>query len=143
MATTQKRQHDVAARISDVFVEAYNTGDTAGIVDVVTPDFVCHHMPSGREFHGSAEYRDHIGETRAAFPDFSLASDELVVEGEMGAGRYRWTGTHEGEFNGIPATDRRVDTSSMTMMRMDGDRLAEMWIYGDDRGMMEQLGIER
>ncbi len=93
------------------------------IDDAVTDDFVCHHTAAGVELHGAEEF--------------------LIVDGDMGAGHYRWGGTHDGEFMGMPATDRTVDTTSTTLMRMDGDRMAEMWVYGNNGEVMEQLGVER
>lgn len=142
MATTRSRR-DVASHISQVFLDAYNTGEPDTIDDVVTPDFVCHHMAAGEEIHGAEAYGERIEELREAFPDFEMSEEFLLVDGEMGAGIYRWSGTHEGEFIGIPATGRSVDTSSGTLMRLDGDRVAEMWVYGAHPELMAQLGIER
>lgn len=143
MATTERKQQDVADGISSAFLEAYNRNEPDRIDDVVTADFVCHHRASGTEIHGAQEYKARIAEMHDAFPDFSMEETELIVDGDMAAGHYRWSGTHEGEFQGIPATGKQVDTTSLTMMRMEGDRMAEMWIYGDGRGLMGQLGIER
>lgn len=110
---------------------------------MVTADFVCHHTASGAELHGADGYKPRIEELRTAFSDFRMDEEYLIVDGEMGAGYYRWGGTNDGEFMGMPATGKTVDTHSMSMMRMEGDRLAEMWVYGDNRNLMEQLGIER
>jgi steroid delta-isomerase-like uncharacterized protein len=142
VATTQSRR-DVASRISQAFVEAYNTGEVDRIDDVVTDDFVCHHTAAGVDIEGADGYKERIHEMREGFSDFSMSEESLIVEGEMGAGHYRWGGTHDGEFMGVPATDRTVDTTSATLMRMDGDRMAEMWVYGANAEVMEQLGIGR
>lgn len=141
MATTQSRR-DVASRISRAFVDAYNTGDLDLIDDVVTSDFVCHHMAAGQELHGADEYKERIVELREGFSDLEMSEEFLLVDGDMGTGLYRWGGTHDGEFMGMPATDRTVDTSALTMMRMDGDRAAEMWVYGANPELMAQVGIE-
>lgn len=142
MATTQSRR-DTASRISQVFVDAYNTGEMDLIDDVVTSDFVCHHMAAGEEIDGADEYKERMAELREAFSDLEMSEEFLIVDGEMGAGQYRWGGTHDGEFMGMPATDRTVDTTSLTMIRMDGDRASEMWVYGATPELMGQLGMER
>ena len=142
MATTQSRR-DVASRISQAFVDAYNTGEVDRIDDFVTDDFVCHHTAAAVEINGADEYKERIHELRAGFSDFEMSEEFLVVDGDMGAGHYRWGGTHDGGFMGMPATDRTVDTTNATLMRMDGDRMAEMWVYGNNGEVMEQLGIER
>lgn len=140
MAAVPQRQRDIAERISSAFVEAYNTGEGDRIDDVVTADFVCHHKASGEELHGAEEYKRRIAEMQASISDFEMTQEHLIVDGEMGAGQYRWRGTHTGEFAGMPASGNEVDTTSLTMFRMDGDRLAEMWVYGDAHGLMAQLG---
>lgn len=80
---------------------------------------------------------------RAGLPDFGMSEEFLVVDGDVGVGHYRCGGTPDGEFMGMPATDRAVDTTGATPMRMDGDRTVEMWVYGHDGEVMEQLGVER
>jgi predicted ester cyclase len=61
----------------------------------------------------------------------------LVVEGDRTAVRYRWRGTHEGAFAGVPTTGKRVETTSAAFLRMDGDRPAEMWAYSDGETPMQ------
>lgn len=142
MATTQRQQRDIADDLSRTFVEAYNENRPDHIDDAVTADFVCHHKASGMEINGAGEYKAQIAEMIEAFSDFAMEEETLIVDGDMASGLYRWTGTHEGEFQGIPATGKQVDTTSLTLIRMENDRVAEMWVYGDGRGLMAQLGIE-
>ena len=141
MTTSQQRQHERAERISDAIVQAYNRGEPDRIDDVFTDDFVCH-LTGGGEVHGPAGYKDRIEAVRAAFPDFRKEEVFLVVEDDRAAVRYRWHGTHEGEFVGVPPTGKRVETTSAALLRMKGDRLAEMWAYSDGETLMQQLGAE-
>ena len=141
MTTNQQRQHERAERISDAIVQAYNRGEPDRIDDVFSDDFVCH-LTGGGEVHGPDGYKERIEAVRAAFPDFRKEEVFLVVEGDRAAVQYRWHGTHEGEFAGIPATGKRVETTSAALLRMDGDRLAEMWAYSDGETLMQQLGVE-
>lgn len=142
MATTQQQQREVATKISDAFVKAYNTGDVSLLERVVTDDFVCHHLPAGIDLNGAKEYAGRIKELRGAFENFELREDFLIVEEDMCAGRYSWGGKHTGTFQGIPPTNETVDTTSVTLMKMDDGKMAEMWVYGDSTGMLKQLGIE-
>ncbi|MFC7136372.1 ester cyclase [Halobaculum litoreum] len=103
MSSSQERQREIAERISGAFVDAYTTGATGLLDDVVTDDFVCHHLASGQELHGAEAYKARIREMRAAFPDFSMAEEALLVDGERAAGHYRWSGTHEGSSWASPA----------------------------------------
>ncbi|WP_277553724.1 ester cyclase [Halobaculum limi] len=143
MSTQQDQNRETAERINGAFVDAYNTGATGLIDDVVTDDFVCHHLAAGQDLHGADGYKPRITELRAAIPDFHMELEEMIVEGNMSAGHYTWGGTHENELMGVPGTGKTIETTSMTMMRMEGDKMAEMWVYGDGRGLQEQLGITR
>lgn len=142
MVTTQQQQHEMATKISEAFVKAYNTGDTSLIEPIVTDDFVCHHLPAGVDLHGAKEYAGRIKELRGGFDDFEMREDFLVVEDDMCVGRYSWGGKHTGTFQGIPPTNETVDTTSIALMKMDDGKIAEMWVYGDSTGMMKQLGIQ-
>lgn len=142
MSVIDTNTREVVEEIGEAFLAAYNTGDLDGIDEFVTGDFVCHHLAAGQEIEGGEAYKERIQELREAFPDFEMTEEFLVVEGDRGAGHYRWTGTQDGEFQGIPATGKAVDTTSVTLPRLDGQQLAEMWVYGDSIGLMSQLGLE-
>jgi steroid delta-isomerase-like uncharacterized protein len=140
MATTQERRREEIERISDGIVQAYNRGEPDRVDDVVTDDFVCH-LTGGVDVIGPSAYKDRIRTIRAAFPDFEKTEEALLRDGDMGAVHYRWGGTHEGEFAGVPPTGRRVETTSLALLRFEGGRLAEMWAYGDGETLQKQLGV--
>jgi len=50
------------------------------------------------------------------------------------------TGTHEGEYFGIPGTGRRVTYVSHEIYRVEDDLIAEEWICSDTAGLLRQLG---
>ena len=137
MVTTQQQRHDRARAITDAIVSAYETGEFGTLEEHLTPEFVCH--PGGGATLDAEAYLGRIEATREAFPDFRKDVVSLVVDGEEAAVRYRWSGTHEGEFAGVPATGKTVETTSLTLFRMDGDRMAELFIYGDSADLMNQL----
>lgn len=62
-----------------------------------------------------------------------LAEDDLVCAHQ------RWTGTHVNEFVGIPVTGREVTFTSIAILRIRGEQLAEAWDEIDLAGLLEQL----
>jgi uncharacterized protein YecE (DUF72 family) len=50
-------------------------------------------------------------------------------------------GTHQGDFMGIPATDKRVEVSNYDFVRFENDQAAEHWGVIDSAALMEQLGM--
>jgi hypothetical protein len=61
---------------------------------------------------------------RAGFPDIVFSIQEQVAERDKVASRFEWTGTHRGEFIGIPATGRTVGVWGMVIDRLE-DRIKD------------------
>ena len=78
---------------------------------------------------------------RNTYPDFVLSIDEQVAEGDSIAARWTLTGTHEGEFYGIPPTGKQIKQSGATFYRLSNGRIAEVWFLADMMGLMQQLGV--
>ena len=53
-------------------------------------------------------FKDTFTEAREAFPDLSIAVEDVMVEGDRVAARVTMRGTHSGEFQGIEPTGKRV-----------------------------------
>jgi predicted ester cyclase len=49
-------------------------------------------------------------------------------------------GTHRGEFQGIPPTNKQVGFSSIEVNRVVGGEVEEHWVELDLLGLMQQLG---
>jgi predicted ester cyclase len=77
---------------------------------------------------------------RSAFPDFHATIDDIIAEGDKVVLRQTWTGTHKGEFMGIPPTGKRVSFGVIDIIRVDGDKCVEHWGQMDNAGLMQQLG---
>ena len=66
--------------------------------------------------------------------------EDIVSEGDMVAARIAFQGTHRGEFQGIPPTDKQVAFSSIEIDRMVDGKVQEHWFELDQLGLMRQLG---
>ena len=66
--------------------------------------------------------------------------DQVVVEGDTLACRYRLQATHQGEFMGVPATGNAVVVPGMTMLRFADGKCIERWNQADMLGWLQQLG---
>lgn len=75
-----------------------------------------------------------------AFPDCSVATEAMLVEGDQLAWRFRFSGTHEGGFQGVPPTGRRFDIPGITILRFGDRRCLERWSVADFLGLMIQIG---
>ena len=65
--------------------------------------------------------------------------DDLIAEGDKVFVRARMTGTHQGEFMGIPATGRTIDVGVADFIRFDNGLFVEHWGVMDTGALMQQL----
>ena len=78
----------------------------------------------------------------AAFPDLRMTPEDVLASGDKVVVRVRATGTHEGEFMGVPATGKSIDVQAIDIVRFEDDGLAhEHWGVFDAMTMMQQLGV--
>jgi steroid delta-isomerase-like uncharacterized protein len=112
--------------------------DPSVVDEFFASDFVSHNNPPG--FPDGVEGVKRFFTTfRDAFPDVTVQIDEIVAEGDRAAVATTFTGTHEGELFGIPATGRRVSVTGIDIVRLEGGRIAEHRGLTDIVGLMRQL----
>jgi predicted ester cyclase len=78
---------------------------------------------------------------RSAFPDLHFSIEEQIADGDKVLTRFEWTGTHRGEFIGIPATGRSAKVWGMVIDRLEDSRIKDTRIIMDMLGLMMQLGV--
>jgi steroid delta-isomerase-like uncharacterized protein len=109
------------------FVEVVQRdGDLARVDEFVHADVVDHSLPPGAPA-GADGVRSVLGMIREAFPDHDAEIVQMIAEGDLVATYKTFTGTHLGDFFGIPATGRRVTIRVMDFVRYRDERIAEHW----------------
>jgi steroid delta-isomerase-like uncharacterized protein len=77
---------------------------------------------------------------RAGFPDLHFSVEEQIAEDDKVVTRFEWTGTHQGEFLGVPASGRSVKVWGIVIDRLQSARIKDTRIIMDTLGLMMQLG---
>lgn len=77
----------------------------------------------------------------AAFPDNHHEVEDVIAEGDRVVARVALTGTHEGEFMGIPPTGRKIAVNEIHVYRLENGKAVEHRVGRDDLGAMRQLGV--
>lgn len=78
---------------------------------------------------------------RSAFPDWRMEIVELVAEGNTVVGRFRCSGTNQGEFKGVPPTGKRMEVDEVYFLRVGDRKFVDFWGLEDDLARMRQLGL--
>ena len=133
---------DHAATMRNTY-ERINAGDIAGFGDLVADDFVEHQGAGGPGFPATKEGALEFFRTvLAAFPDWRMDVEDLIAGGDKTVARVKATGTHKGEFMGVPSTGTRVDVQLIDIMRFDDAGLVcEHWGVADMLSLLQQLGV--
>jgi steroid delta-isomerase-like uncharacterized protein len=124
-------------------LDATNTGDVELIAktidELVDPDAVIH-TPLPIEATGAKLLKEVFGRLLRAYPDLQITVEDLVEEGDKIVSRQTVTGTHQGEYMGLPPSGRAVTYNEIFIVRFAGGRIAETWGIVDVFSQMKQLG---
>jgi steroid delta-isomerase-like uncharacterized protein len=74
------------------------------------------------------------------FPDLKISIEELVGEGDKVVWRIAASGTHEGPFQGVPATGKAVTFGAHYTFRFEAGRIIERWSTLDRLALLLQIG---
>jgi steroid delta-isomerase-like uncharacterized protein len=120
------------------FVEEFwNQGQIAAADELMSRDAVIHEPVSGTP----EDLKAMAISMREAFPDWHSTVEEMVVEGDRVVERWTGRGTHEGEFQGIPPTGKRVTVPGVVFYRISDGKIAEFRGQFDRLSLMQQLGV--
>jgi steroid delta-isomerase-like uncharacterized protein len=120
-------------------VAAFNAGDTSRLLTIVAPDIVIHYAEMPEPLRGRETWQHGFELIKRAFPDLEIHVDDLVAANDKVALRLTLTGTHQGEFQGIPATGRTISYVSHEFYRVAEGLFAEEWICSDMASLFRQL----
>jgi steroid delta-isomerase-like uncharacterized protein len=118
--------------------EFLTTGDAALAEEFLSPDIVLHF--AGQQQRGRDAYLAVVAANADTFEDLVWTVEEMVADGDAVAVRYTMTGTHRGEFAGIPPTGKAVVAQSMAFYRLADGRIVEERAQLDMLGVLQQLG---
>ena len=119
--------------------ETINEGKIDSAAQFVWEDVV-EQVPFPGQGPGLEGLKDVLRGMRTAFPDLHFGVEEQIAEGDKVLTRFEWTGTHRGEFLGVPATGRPVKVWGMVIDRLQDGRIKDTRIIMDIFGLMMQLG---
>jgi steroid delta-isomerase-like uncharacterized protein len=123
--------------------DAMNTGDpeviSKTIDEVVAPDAQIS-TPLPIEATGARLLKEVFARLLRAYPDLHITVEDVIAEGDKVVGRNTVTGTHRGDYMGIPPTGKSVTYNEIFILRFAGGRIAETWGVVDVLSQIRQLG---
>ena len=133
------REANIAAQ--EHLAQNINAGNIDSAVESFAEDAL-DHDPAPGQGPGREGFRTFWGSLSSAFPDAHIEPAHLVADDDHVCIAYTLSGTHDGEFQGVQATGKRIEVRGVQMGRFENGKLVERWGSTDELGIMQQLGAE-
>ena len=138
---TEQRETERNKAVVRRFVEEVQNGNDWDAYDELNdPDFVNLSAPPGvpPDREGGKMFLQGFA---SAFPGARFTIEDMIAEGDRVATKKTFSGTHRGEFAGIPPTGKEVTLTYVDILRLRDGRIVEHWLSMDQLSFMQQLGV--
>ncbi len=117
------------AVVRRLWEEVWNNRNLDVVDEIMSPDYATHE-------------RCFFPRWLETFPDTQFILHDMIAEGDKVVSHVTFCGTHQGEYKGIPATNRQVEVKGAWIHRLEGGRIVEgqQWGYINMLGLLLQLG---
>ena len=126
--------------ITQVF-EAIDKVDTLKVKELLTTDFNLT-APGITEPFGVVELVQAIKAHYTSFPDWKHDVEHMLAKNNKVIARVMQSGTHEVEYEGIPATNNQVLKAAVYEITIVDGKIKKLWVIEDNLGFYMQLGME-
>ena len=133
-----KRNKAIALR----FLTEFHTGGVT-LEELYSSDYVHHNEAfyPGLE-PGLDNFKRALHARAGGISNLSESIDQLIGEDDKVVARFTLTGTHSGDFQGVPATGRTVSFPAVDIYRFEDGRIAEGWALMDFLGFIQQVDAQ-
>ena len=140
MTLASSKQGEINKRIVSQFFELLGRHDTERMEQLLVSSAQYSFHPSGMPPLDWNGHKQLLASITLAFPDLHHDIKDMVAEGDKVAVRLNVTGTHKGEFQGIPPSGRKLSLDEMAFLTIVDGRITEGWITSDTMSFMQQIG---
>jgi steroid delta-isomerase-like uncharacterized protein len=124
-----------------LYEEVWNKRKLVVMNELVSPSHALHGPLYTGPAIGPEVYRRQISLFVAGFPDLRFAIEDTVAEQDKVVVCWTFSGTHKGDFMGVPATDKKVSVDGITIHVLSKGIIMDSYVSLDMWGMMQQLGV--
>jgi predicted ester cyclase len=88
----------------------------------------------------SESFKKSLGALLSGFPDLHVNIGHILAENNFVLVFLNFTGTHRGEFEGMPPTNKQVKIRSADLYRIENSEIVEHWDVVDSLDLLKQTG---
>lgn len=135
------QEQDIRSAIDIIFKEGWNQGSMEAFDRTIADSVLFHYASSAPRVMTHQQMSEIVGQWRRGFPDLEMKVQDMVVQGNRGAARVIFTGTHDGIFAGVKPTGKRIEMALTMFFRFENGKMTEFWESDDQLGLRRQLGL--
>src|SRR6266550_9271403 len=126
-------------KLGHLFAEIVSGHDVSRFDEIVAPEYVNHNAFAAPGLDG---VKKTFGGILAGVPDLKVFVEDVFVsaDGSRVVGRYRYEGTHTGNFLGYTATGNAFAMRSIDIWRVEDGRFVEHWDELNTLDIFTQIG---
>ena len=123
------------------FNEVVNNNNLDALDEIVAANFVRHSQATPEvKVRSLEEFKQFARVSSESIPDMKGNIEIMVAEGDFVAVYATFTGTQTGQMGPFPAYNKKMESKTMAIFRLENKKIAELWIEWDNLAMLSQLG---
>ena len=128
------------AIVRRLYEEVWNRRNFEIVNELISPS----HALQGPTVFGSSigpeAYKRQISHLLEAFPDLGQTIVDTIADKDKVVACWTYSGTHKGNFMGVPPTNKRVSVEGITIHHVADGKIMDSYTSWDALGLMKQLG---
>ncbi len=132
---------DPKSIVRRLYEEVWNKRKLHLMGELVSPSHALHGSNISGSSIGPEAYKRQVALVVAGFPDLTFTVEDTVTEHDKVVVCWTLSGTHKGEYMGVPATNKKVSMEGITIHHIAHGRIMDSYAIRDVWGMMQQLGV--
>ncbi|HET6716578.1 MAG TPA: ester cyclase [Nitrososphaeraceae archaeon] len=90
---------------------------------------------------GSEGFKQSLNALFTAFPDIHAEIEHIIAENDVVVVFLNFTGTHKGEFQGMPPTNKKINIRSADLYKVEDEIIVGHWDVVDQLNLLQQTGV--
>jgi steroid delta-isomerase-like uncharacterized protein len=140
MWSTTEKNKALVTRFNKEFIEQ---GDMESFKELVAEDVVNHSAPPGTPAGPESMIYFIMEVLRKGFPKIKVEIFDQIAEGDRVTTRKALHAVHEGEFMGIPATNKKVIINVIDIIRLRDGKYVEHWGVSNLADVVAEIGNKK
>ena len=129
------------AIIRRLYDEVWNERKVEVIKEIISPSHALHGPIVSGSSIGPEAYKRNVLVFLAGYPDLHWTIEDTIAENDKVVACWTISGTHRGDYMGIPATNKKVSVDGITIHHIADGKIMDSYSNWDVLGMMQQVGV--